>query len=72
MNIVVAPDSFKGSLTSSQAANIMKQAILDLHYGDTVRTKPMADGGEGTVDALLVSSAGDRIEVTCTGPLGKK
>ncbi|AXI39256.1 glycerate kinase [Bacillaceae bacterium ZC4] len=72
MNIVVAPDSFKGSLTSSQAANIMKQAILDLHYGDTVRTKPMADGGEGTVDALLASSAGDRIEVTCTGPLGKK
>lgn len=50
----------------------MKQAILDLHYGDTVRTKPMADGGEGTVDALLASSAGDRIEVTCTGPLGKK
>ncbi|GCD84071.1 glycerate kinase [Parageobacillus thermoglucosidasius] len=72
MNIVVAPDSFKGSLTSPQAANIVKQAILDLHYGDTVITKPMADGGEGTVDALLASSTGDRIEVTCTGPLGSK
>lgn len=72
MNIVVAPDSFKGSLTSPQAANVMKQAILDLPYGDTVIAKPMADGGEGTVDALLASSTGDRIEVTCTGPLGDK
>ncbi|SES92282.1 glycerate kinase [Oceanobacillus limi] len=72
MKIVVAPDSFKGSLTSTEASQTMKKAILDLGYEDTVVTKPMADGGEGTVDALLTASEGTGIPITCTGPLGEK
>lgn len=72
MHIVIAPDSYKGSLTSSQAASTMEQAILSLGQNHTIITKPMADGGEGTVDALLTASKGEKIPITCTGPLGEK
>lgn len=72
MNIVVAPDSFKGSLTSVEASEIMKSAIMDVNNSYFVTKKPMADGGEGTLDSLLNASNGERIEVDCTGPLGDK
>ena len=49
MKIVCALDSFKGSLTSLQAANAIKEGIGKNHE---VIIKPLADGGEGTVDAL--------------------
>ncbi|RYG71278.1 glycerate kinase [Lentibacillus lipolyticus] len=71
MNIVLAPDSYKGSLTSVQVANIMKQAISSLGYHDVPFLKPMADGGEGTVDTLLSSTGGEQVAITCTGPLGE-
>lgn len=70
--IVIAPDSFKDSLPATQAADIMKKAVCDVLTDCEVITKPMADGGEGTLDALLASSGGKRIPITCTGPLGKK
>ncbi|WAA08888.1 glycerate kinase [Fervidibacillus albus] len=72
MKIVLAPDSYKGSLTSPEVVQVMQKAILDYCNECTVIPKPMADGGEGTVDALFASSSGKRIEVTCTGPLGEK
>lgn len=72
MNIVVAPDSYKGSLTSIQVSEIMKKAILDLNTDHNVIMKPMADGGEGTLQALLTSTDGENIAITCTGPLGEK
>lgn len=72
MNIVLAPDSFKGSLTANEVAETMKRAILDLDQNHTVITKPMADGGEGTLDAVLSSIHGEKITVTCTGPLGEQ
>lgn len=72
MNIVLAPDSFKGSLTAIEATSIMKKAILSLNKEDTIIEKPMADGGEGTVDALLAATKGKKIPINCTGPLGKK
>ncbi|WP_088052434.1 glycerate kinase [Virgibacillus dakarensis] len=72
MNIVVAPDSFKGSLTSVEASEIMKSAILNVDSGYSVTMKPMADGGEGTLESLLKARNGERIEVDCTGPLGDK
>ncbi|MDY7046086.1 glycerate kinase [Virgibacillus sp. M23] len=71
MHILLAPDSFKGSLTSLEAATIMKQAILSIDNEATVTLKPMADGGEGTVDVILASTTGQKINVTCTGPLGE-
>lgn len=71
MNIVVAPDSFKGSLTSIQASEIMKNAITTIDRDSHVTLKPMADGGEGTLDSLLAAADGKRIPITCTGPLGE-
>lgn len=71
LNIVVAPDSFKGSITSREATEVMKQAILDVDASFEVVCKPMADGGEGTLDALFGSTEGERIPMICTGPLGE-
>ncbi|ALX50292.1 glycerate kinase [Lentibacillus amyloliquefaciens] len=72
MNIVVAPDSFKGSLTSIKASEIMKKAITIIDKDCRVSLKPMADGGEGTLESMLASTKGQRISITCTGPLGEK
>lgn len=72
MNIVIAPDSFKGSLTSIQASKIIEASILDINNNYKVMIKPMADGGEGTLQALLTAIQGEIIPVTCTGPLGHK
>lgn len=72
MNIVVAPDSFKGSLTSIQASKIMKEAIESVDASCLVTLKPMADGGEGTLQCLLSSMKGTNIPITCAGPLGIK
>src|SRR5690625_1112659 len=71
MNIVIAPDSFKGSLTSIQVTNIIEKAILDDHPSFSVVKKPMADGGEGTIDALLSATKGKLVPVKCTGRLGE-
>ncbi|WP_226037059.1 glycerate kinase [Aquibacillus saliphilus] len=72
MNIVIAPDSYKGSLTSIDAATIMKRAVSEVGGHNGV-IKPMADGGEGTVESLLVASpSGVRVPIQCTGPLGNK
>lgn len=70
MNIVVAPDSFKGSLTSVEASQAMKAAILSSNKDYNVVVKPMADGGEGTLESFLAAATGEEIIVKCTGPLG--
>lgn len=72
MNIVIAPDSFKGSLTSIEVTNIIERAILDYNQNYSVIKKPMADGGEGTIDSLLAATKGEMISIQCTGPLGDK
>src|SRR5699024_10378917 len=71
MNIVISPDSFKGSLTSTQAAQIMKAAIENITDDYNVIMKPMADGGEGTLETLLTSTSSERIPISCTGAQGK-
>lgn len=70
MNIVLSPDSYKGSLTSIEAAQIMKKAIKEINSQTNVVMKPMADGGEGTLEALLTSTKGKRISISCSGALG--
>jgi glycerate 2-kinase len=72
MRFLVAPDSFKGSLTSAEAGTIIRSAILAEMPNATVRVVPMADGGEGTVEALVTATDGTRIEHEATGPLGDK
>ena len=70
MKIVIAPDSFKESLTALAVATAvatgMRRVLPHAHY-DLV---PLADGGEGTVAALVAATAGELVEATVTGPLG--
>jgi glycerate kinase len=76
INVIVAPDSFKGSLRSTEAARAIKEGILaaaerrgvEAH----IRTVPMADGGEGTVDAILSAFGGRRLSLKVMDPLGRK
>lgn len=71
MNIVIAIDSFKGSISSMDAGNAVKAAILNKYPQDHVSVYPVADGGEGTVDALVEGLHGEIVPVIVTGPLGK-
>ncbi|MGL4206919.1 MAG: glycerate kinase [Aeromonadaceae bacterium] len=70
MKIVIAPDSFKESLSASEVAEAIeagfKQVLPDACYVKL----PMADGGEGSVRALVEATAGRIVPVTVTGPLG--
>lgn len=69
MKVVVAIDSFKGSLTSLQAGEAAKAGILDAFPTAEVIVRPLADGGEGTVEALTLGMGGELRTVTVTGPL---
>ena len=69
MKIVVAIDSFKGSLTAVQACQVVAQAISSMALQAEVVTKPMADGGEGTASVLMAAAGGQWISQTVTGPL---
>ncbi|MEN6427727.1 MAG: glycerate kinase [Phycisphaerales bacterium] len=69
MKIVVAMDSFKGSLTAVQACDIVAEAIRSTIRDAVVVTKPMADGGEGTAMTLMAAAGGRWVEVEVVGPL---
>lgn len=71
MKIVVATDSFKGSLTSMEAGAIIKNAIYKVMPDAEICVRPLADGGEGTVQALTFGMGGKLENITVTGPLGK-
>lgn len=68
MKAVIAIDSFKGSLTSVEAGLAAKEGILAAKPDADVIIKPVADGGEGTVDAFIEGLNAERIHVTVTGP----
>ncbi|SDK47802.1 glycerate kinase [Sediminibacillus albus] len=72
MKILIAPDSFKGSITSTQAAQAVSRAVKELDRQAEVIELPMADGGEGTVDAVLVSRGGEKITCMVEDPLGRR
>lgn len=72
MKIVCAIDSMKGSMTSMEAGNAAKEGILKAMPDAEVIVKPLADGGEGTTDALIEGLGGKKVELTVTGPLGEK
>jgi len=69
LKVVIAIDSFKGSLSSMEAGNAVKEGILKVCDAEVI-VKPLADGGEGTVDALLSGMGGKRITIDVSGPLG--
>ena len=70
MNIVVAMDSFKGSLSSMEAGQAVRAGIAQADPSVSVTVRPLADGGEGTVEALISGMGGQWQQVTVTGPLG--
>ncbi|MEI7703085.1 MAG: glycerate kinase [Deltaproteobacteria bacterium] len=70
MRIVVAPDSFKGSLSAIGVACAMERGILQVFPDADVVKVPIADGGEGTVEALVVATKGSFRTSEVTGPLG--
>ncbi len=71
MKVVVAIDSFKGSLSSFQAGTAVKEGILSSLPRAEVEVCPIADGGEGTVDAVLQSTDASVRRISVTGPLGR-
>ncbi len=72
MHIVIAIDSFKGSLSSLDAGNAVRDAVLDVDPDAEVTVRPLADGGEGTVDTFLAGIAGATpVTVTVCGPLSE-
>lgn len=66
---VLAPDSFKESMTAIEACQAMHAGIAAIFPDAQFIYKPMADGGEGTIDSLLFALDGQKIAVTVTGPL---
>lgn len=71
MKIIVAPDSFKESLTASQAAAAMARGIRSACSEAEIISLPVADGGEGTVESLVLAGKGVYVTTTVNGPLGK-
>ncbi|MPQ27428.1 glycerate kinase [Bacillus paralicheniformis] len=71
MKIVIAPDSFKESMTSLEAARSIEKGFKAVLPDAEYINIPVADGGEGTVQALVDATGGDIVQQTVTGPLGK-
>lgn len=72
MKVISALDSFKGSMSSIELSNIVEKGIKKIYPTAKVEKIPLADGGEGTVEALVSSTNGKIIEIMGTDPLGRK
>ena len=72
MKFVLAADSFKESMTSIEACDVMEKAIRKVKSDAEVIKVPMADGGEGTVEALVNATCGTFVETEVLNPLGEK
>ena len=70
MKIVIAPDSFKGSLTALQVAEAMEVGLRRVFPDATIEKVPMADGGEGTVQSLVDATGGEILTAQVMDPLG--
>ncbi len=70
MKVVIAIDSFKGSMSSMESGMAAKEGILSVFPNAEVVIKPLADGGEGTVDAFTSGTFANKMTVSVTGPLG--
>jgi glycerate kinase len=71
MRVVIAPDKFKGSLSASEAAEAMARGVARAAPGAAIDRIPMADGGEGTVAALVAATGGSFREAVVCGPMGE-
>ncbi len=67
---LLVPDSFKGTMSSMDVINVMENVIRKIDLEAKIHALPVADGGEGSVDAFLYALGGERIEVMVQGPFG--
>ena len=72
MKIVIAPDSFKGSLTALQVSDAVEEGFKRIFPDAQIEKVPMADGGEGTVQSLVDATGGQLLTESVTDPLGGK
>ena len=71
MKIVIAPDSFKGCLSAAEVSEAIEAGIRAADPDSTCQKVPLADGGEGTVDALVHATDGRFVSAVVEGPLGE-
>ena len=71
MNILIAADSFKGSCSARQVTDTIERAAKNVIPDVTITKIPVADGGEGTVDALVAAMRGTKVSVPAHDPLGR-
>ena len=72
MKIIIAPDSFKGTMTAAKVAEIIAEEYSRIFPLADIIELPMADGGEGTTEAIISAVNGKKIICEVTGPLGEK
>ncbi|OFW56893.1 MAG: glycerate kinase [Candidatus Solincola sediminis] len=72
MRVLIAPDKFKGSLSSSQAAHAMARGFISGFPDAETIIRPLADGGEGTMDVLVEATGGRKVACEVTGPMGER
>lgn len=72
MKIVIAPDSYKESLTALEVASAIEAGFRDIFPDASYVKLPVADGGEGTVEAMVAATQGKIVRLAVTGPLGEK
>ncbi|MDV6251832.1 glycerate kinase [Vibrio sp. EA2] len=72
MKVVIAPDSFKESLTAKQVSDAIKAGLARVWHDAEFVTVPVADGGEGTVQSLIDATQGKQVFTTVIGPFGKE
>ena len=71
MKIVIAPDSWKESLSALEVATAIEDGFRQIFPDAEVVKIPMADGGEGTVEAMVAATQGRIVTLSVTGPLGE-
>jgi len=72
MKIIIASDSFKGSASTNEVSNYIERGIKNVKPDAIVKKLPLADGGEGTVEALVMAADGSYVEREVIGPTGKR
>lgn len=71
MKIVIAPDSYKESLSASEVAQAIEKGFREIFPDAQYVSVPVADGGEGTVEAMIAATQGSERHAWVTGPLGE-
>lgn len=72
MKVVISPDSFKGTLTALEAAQSIERGIKQVNSGIETVLLPVADGGEGTMETLVLATNGHLVKTIVLDPLGRK